>query len=63
MWGILENENLSNNLGNYNLDEPVVTIGRSRNNSIIINDNRVSKFHCKIEYKKELNEILLTDLS
>ena len=53
MWGLLENYNLNNNMEIKYLSIPIVTIGRSLKNSILIDDKSISNFHCKIEYKKE----------
>ena len=32
---------------------PVATMGRQAQNDIVVNDNRVSRFHARIEYRRE----------
>jgi pSer/pThr/pTyr-binding forkhead associated (FHA) protein len=45
----------------YSLAEPPVTIGREEGNTIQLNDERVSRFHLKIQRDHE--DLVLTDLA
>jgi hypothetical protein len=51
MWGTLVNQNKKISLAPFVLKEPIVTIGRNSENTIKLSDLRVSKFHCKLEFK------------
>jgi pSer/pThr/pTyr-binding forkhead associated (FHA) protein len=39
---------------------PPITIGREEGNTIQLNDERISRFHCKIQ--EDINHLVLTDL-
>ena len=40
--------------------KPPITIGREEGNTIQLNDERISRFHCKIQ--EDNNHLVLTDL-
>lgn len=52
---------LSTGLAAYDLDKPLVVIGRVPACDVPINDKRLSSKHCQIEKKGD--KVLLTDLS
>jgi class 3 adenylate cyclase len=44
-----------------NKDRPSVTLGRQNHNDVVVNDNRVSRSHARIEYRR--GKFVLVDLS
>jgi hypothetical protein len=46
----------------YQIDKPVVKIGRQLDNDIIVQDKRVSRHHAQIDYQAQSGQFILTDL-
>src|SRR5207244_10589590 len=46
----------------YQIDKPVVKIGRQLDNDIIVQDKRVSRHHAQINYQAQSGQFILTDL-